>query len=175
MAGVDLAYDSDGLRSGGREALGAGQVASGAAGTLRGATCPASALGVVAGAEALAAALARTRDAHVALAEGVHAGHVDLDGRAGRVPRGGRQAQRLVALRADGLQDRLRPAFRRAHPGRGVPAALRPGRRPVRSGAVRAPAAGRAGAGPGGGGARVHRPLSRPPSRPLNPSRPPHV
>ena len=84
MAGVDLAYDSDGLRSGGREALGAGEVASGAAGTLRGATCPASALGVVAGAEALAAALARTRDAHVALAEGVHAGHVDLDGRAGR-------------------------------------------------------------------------------------------
>jgi hypothetical protein len=84
MAGVDLAYDSDGLRRGGREALGAGGVASGAAGILRGAMCPASALGVVAGAEALAAALARTRDAHVALAEGVHAGHVDLDGRAGR-------------------------------------------------------------------------------------------
>jgi hypothetical protein len=82
--GVDLGYDSDGLRRGGREALGAGEVASGAAGTLRGATCPASALGVVAGAEALAAALARTRDAHVALAEAVHAGHVDLDGRADR-------------------------------------------------------------------------------------------
>ena len=32
MAGVDLAYDSDGLRSGGREALGAGEVASGANG-----------------------------------------------------------------------------------------------------------------------------------------------
>ena len=56
MAGVDLGYDTDGLRQGGREALGAGQVASGAAGILRGATCPATALGVVAGAEALAAA-----------------------------------------------------------------------------------------------------------------------
>ena len=33
MAGVDLAYDSDGLRSGGRAALGAGEVAAGAAGT----------------------------------------------------------------------------------------------------------------------------------------------
>ena len=32
MAGVDLGYDTDGLRQGGREALGAGQVASGAAG-----------------------------------------------------------------------------------------------------------------------------------------------
>jgi phosphohistidine swiveling domain-containing protein len=83
MAGVDLGYDTDGLRQGGREALGAGQVASGAAGILRGATCPASALGVVAGAEALAAALARSRDAHVALAEQVHADHVDLDARAG--------------------------------------------------------------------------------------------
>ena len=81
MAGVDLGYDTDGLRQGGREALGAGQVASGAAGILRGATCPASALGVVAGAEALAAALARSRDAHVALAEQVHA---DLNARAGR-------------------------------------------------------------------------------------------
>ena len=84
MAGVDLGYDTDGLRQGGREALGAGQVASGAAGILRGATCPATALGVVAGAEALAAALARSRDAHVALAERVHADHVDLDARAGR-------------------------------------------------------------------------------------------
>jgi len=83
MAGVDLGYDTDGLRQGGREALGAGQVASGAAGILRGATCPASALGVVAGTEALAAALARSRDAHVALAEQVHADHVDLDARAG--------------------------------------------------------------------------------------------
>ena len=37
MAGVDLGYDTDGLRQGGREALGAGQVAAGAAGILRGA------------------------------------------------------------------------------------------------------------------------------------------
>ena len=101
MAGVDLGYDTDGLRQGGREALGAGQVASGAAGILRGATCPASALGVVAGAEALAAALARSRDAHVALAEQVHADHVDLDARAGR--RGGCRG------RADGLVGGGRP------------------------------------------------------------------
>lgn len=80
---VDLAYDADGLRQGGREARGAGDVAADAAGTLRGATCPSAALGVVAGAEALAAALARALDAHVALAEGVRGGHVDLDGRAG--------------------------------------------------------------------------------------------
>ena len=80
---VDLGYDSDGLRQGGREARAAGELAAGAAGILRGATCPSAALGVVAGAEALAAALARARDAHVALAERVHAGHVDLDARAG--------------------------------------------------------------------------------------------
>jgi hypothetical protein len=80
---VDLGYDADGLRQGGREARGAGDVAAGAAGILRGATCPAAVLGVVAGAEALAAALMRARDAHVALAEQVHAGHVDLDTRAG--------------------------------------------------------------------------------------------
>jgi hypothetical protein len=81
---VDLGYDSDGLRHGGRGARDAGEVAAGAAGILRGATCPAAALGLVAGAEALAAALMRSRDAHVALAEQVHAGHVDLDARAGR-------------------------------------------------------------------------------------------
>ena len=52
MAGVDLGYDTDGLRQGGREAL--------------------------------AAALARSRDAHVALAEQVHADHVDLDARTGQ-------------------------------------------------------------------------------------------
>jgi hypothetical protein len=80
---VDPGYDSDGLRRGGAQARVAGDVAAGAAGILRGATCPAAALGVVAGAEALAAALMRSRDAHVALAEQVHAGHVDLDARAG--------------------------------------------------------------------------------------------
>lgn len=84
MAGTDPAYDTDGLRRGGRQALDAGQVAAGAADLLRGATCPSAALGIVAGADALAAAWARARDAHVALGERVDAAHVDLDGRAGR-------------------------------------------------------------------------------------------
>src|SRR5512132_1952717 len=100
MAGVDLGYDTDGRRQGGREALGAGQVASGAAGILRGATCPASALGVVAGAEALAAALARSRDAHVALAEQVR--------RPRRPRRPGRSGGRCRG-RADGLVGAGRP------------------------------------------------------------------
>jgi hypothetical protein len=40
---------------------------------------------VVTGADALAAAIVRARDAHVALAERLQAVHVDLAGRAGQV------------------------------------------------------------------------------------------
>lgn len=82
---VDMAYASGELRQGGSRALAAGRTAAGAAGVLRGVACPASSLGVVAGAEALAAALARARDAHVALGDRVHADHVDLDARSGAV------------------------------------------------------------------------------------------
>jgi hypothetical protein len=75
---VDIAYEADGMRQGGAQALTAGRTAAGAAGLLRPVVCPAASLGVVAGAAALAAALARARDAHVALAERVHSDHVDL-------------------------------------------------------------------------------------------------
>jgi hypothetical protein len=81
---VDMGYETGGLRQGGSQALGAGQTAAGAAGILRGLTCQPAALGQVAGAEALAAAVGRCRDAHVALGERVSADHVDLDARAGR-------------------------------------------------------------------------------------------
>jgi hypothetical protein len=83
--GVALGYGSDGLRQGGAQARSAGAAAAGAAGILRPATCPAASLGVVAGADVLAAAIARARDAHVGLAERVDAEHVDLDARSGRV------------------------------------------------------------------------------------------
>ncbi len=85
MRMVALGYGSDGLRQGGAQARGAGATAAGAARLLRPATCPASSLGVVTGADALAAAIVRARDAHVALAERVQAVHVDLAGRAGQV------------------------------------------------------------------------------------------
>jgi hypothetical protein len=83
-SGVNMGYQSDGLRRGGSQALGAGATAQGAASVLRPVACPPASLGVVAGAAALAAALARSRDAHVALAERVNAAHVDLNGRAGQ-------------------------------------------------------------------------------------------
>jgi hypothetical protein len=86
MAGdVDLAYDSDGVRTGGRQAAGAGAVAADAADILRAAHCPQAAFGVVAGVEALATAVARARATHTALGERVHADHVDLNSRAGQV------------------------------------------------------------------------------------------
>ena len=67
---VDMGYETGGLRQGGSRARGAGQTAAGAAGILRGVSCPAGSLGQVTGAQALAAALARSRDAHVAWASG---------------------------------------------------------------------------------------------------------
>jgi hypothetical protein len=81
---VDMGYETGGLRQGGSQALGAGQTAAGAAGILRGVSCPSASLGLVAGADALAAAVARARDVHAALADTVHTDHVDLDARAGR-------------------------------------------------------------------------------------------
>jgi hypothetical protein len=81
MRMVALGYAADGLRQGGAQARGAGTTAAGAARLLRPATCPASSLGVVTGADALAAAIIRARDAHVALAERVQAVHVELAGR----------------------------------------------------------------------------------------------
>ncbi|HWM58885.1 MAG TPA: hypothetical protein VNO83_13710 [Pseudonocardia sp.] len=81
---VDMGYETGGLRQGGSRALGAGQTAAGAAGILRGVSCPAGSLGQVTGAQALAAALARSRDAHVALGERVHSDHVGLNARAGQ-------------------------------------------------------------------------------------------
>jgi hypothetical protein len=71
---VDMGYETGGLRQGGSQALGAGQTAAGAAGILRGVSCPSASLGLVAGADALAAAVADT----------VHTDHVDLNARAGR-------------------------------------------------------------------------------------------
>ena len=59
-----MGYETGGLRQGGSQALGAGQTAAGAAGILRGVSCPSASLGLVAGADALAAAMIRARDAH---------------------------------------------------------------------------------------------------------------
>jgi hypothetical protein len=81
---VDMGYETGGLRQGGSQALSAGQTAAGAAGILRGVSCPSASLGLVAGADALAAAVARARDVHAALADTVHTDHVDLNARAGR-------------------------------------------------------------------------------------------
>jgi hypothetical protein len=81
---VDMGYRTGGLRHGGNQALGAGQTAAGAAGILRGVNCPSASLGVVAGADALAAAVTRARDAHAALGDRVHADHEQLDARAGQ-------------------------------------------------------------------------------------------
>jgi hypothetical protein len=106
---IDMAYTSGEVRQGGTRALAAGQTAAGAAGVLRGVTCPAASLGVVAGAEALAAALARARDSHVALGERVHADHVDLDTRAG-----------TVAGDGDGLTTTTDAVARTAAPSRPV-------------------------------------------------------
>ncbi len=79
-----MGYQTGGLRQGGNQAAGAGQTAAGAAGILRGVNCPSASLGVVAGADALAAAVARARDAHAALGDRVHADHEQLDARAGQ-------------------------------------------------------------------------------------------
>lgn len=81
-AGVAMAYGTDGIRSGGGQALTAGGTAEAAAGMLQAVQCPAPSFGLVAGAEAIATALARARDAHAATGYQVHARHVDLDGRA---------------------------------------------------------------------------------------------
>jgi len=83
--GVILGYQVEAVRQGGAQAIRAGETASGAAGVLRPAACSAASLGVVAGAQALAAALVRARDAHAELADQVQSAHVDLDARAGRV------------------------------------------------------------------------------------------
>ena len=82
---VDMGYETGGLRQGGSQAAGAGQTASGAAGILRGVNCPSGSLGLVAGADALAAAVARARDAHAALGDRVHTDHEQLNARAGQV------------------------------------------------------------------------------------------
>ena len=82
---VDMGYQTGGLRQGGSQAAVAGQTASGAAGILREVTCPSGSLGLVAGADALAAAVARARDAHAALGDRVHADHEQLNASAGQV------------------------------------------------------------------------------------------
>lgn len=84
MGGVDMAYESGALRDGGAQAGGAGETAAGAAVVLRGATCPAASLGLVAGAQELAAAFVRARDAHVTTSEQVTAHHTALEARAGQ-------------------------------------------------------------------------------------------
>jgi len=78
-----MGYETGGLRQGGSRALGAGQTAAGAAGILRGVNCTAGSLGQVTGAAALAAAVARARDAHATLGEQVNVDHDDLNARAG--------------------------------------------------------------------------------------------
>jgi hypothetical protein len=80
-SGIDIGYQTDRLREGGSQAGSTARIATGAAGVLRPATCPAPSLGAVAGAAALAAAVVRARDAHVVLAERVCAAHEDLQGR----------------------------------------------------------------------------------------------
>ena len=84
-----MGYDTGGLREGGTRASAAGATAGGAAGTLRGVSCPAGAFGQVRGAAELAAALERARDTHASLADRVQARHVDLDARAGRAAQAG--------------------------------------------------------------------------------------
>ena len=95
----------------------------------------------------------------------VHTGQGDTPGVVDQVvvPRGaGALVRATTASGGDGALTLVTDSGQRfavPTPGRGLPAAVRPGRRAVRSRAVRAPAARRAGAGPGGGGAGVHRPL----------------
>jgi hypothetical protein len=79
-----MAYRSDGIRTGGGQAVTAGGVAGAAARTLQGASCPAASFGQVTGADVIASALGRARDANVATGLQVEAGHVDLGARAKR-------------------------------------------------------------------------------------------
>jgi hypothetical protein len=79
-----MGYGTDGLRAGGGQAATAGGTAGAAARGLQGANCPAASFGQVTGADLIASALTRAREAGVALGLQVEAGHVDLDSRARR-------------------------------------------------------------------------------------------
>jgi hypothetical protein len=103
-SGVDMGYRSQELMGGGAQAAAAGGVADGAAGLLRPVVCASASLGLVAGAEALAAAVVRLRDTTVQLAERVAAGHADLQARAGQVAaEGDGLAERTAAVAATGV------------------------------------------------------------------------
>jgi hypothetical protein len=84
VAGPDLGYDVGGLRTGGTTAGTAGTEAAAAATVLGGVVCPpGTVFGQVAGAELLAAALGRARDAHARTGAQVADQHDRLQGRAG--------------------------------------------------------------------------------------------
>ena len=80
--GAHMAYGSDGLRNGAAVSDTAGAVAEESALALQGVPSPAaSAFGRVIGADVLAAAMTRARDAHMRTGFDAHARHVDLAGR----------------------------------------------------------------------------------------------
>ena len=79
-----MAYESDRIRTGGGQAAAAGGTAGAAARALQGANCPAASFGQVTGADVIAAALVRARDANVSIGLAIEVGHIDLDSRAKR-------------------------------------------------------------------------------------------
>jgi hypothetical protein len=86
-----MAYGSDGIRAGGGQAVVAGGTSGAAAQTLQAANCPAASFGQVTGADVIASALVRARDANVAMGQAIESGHVDLDARAQRTAADGDQ------------------------------------------------------------------------------------
>jgi len=105
VAGETMAYDAEGLRTGGGQAAGAAGTAGDVAGVLAPVSCDMAVFGVVAGAAGLAAAVLRSRDAHRQLAEQAAVVHTDVDARAGQ-----------VAADGDGLTGRTTTVARHATP-----------------------------------------------------------
>lgn len=88
--GVDMAYDTGGLRDGGQTSADAAALAQETVGILTGAFPPAATdFGDVAGASALASAISTARDVHSRTAQAAHQRHVDLQADADRAAAAG--------------------------------------------------------------------------------------